>query len=54
MSLFRYEGLFIGLPALFYHTGDDTDNSDGFHEVQVTQPQTQPDSDREYPGQTWF
>lgn len=35
MGLFRYEGVYVGMPALFYHTGDDTDNSDGFHHVQL-------------------
>ena len=36
MGVFRYEGLYIGLPAFFNHTGDVNENSDGFHIVQLT------------------
>ena len=36
MGIFRYEGLYIGLPAFFHHTGDRNENSDGFHRVQLT------------------
>ena len=36
MGIFRYEGLYIGLPAFFHHTGDVDENSDGFHLVQLT------------------
>jgi hypothetical protein len=36
MGVFRYEGLYIGLPAFFHHTGDVNENSDGFHRVQLT------------------
>ena len=36
MGVFRYEGLFVGLPAFFHHTGDVDENSDGFHLVQLT------------------
>ena len=36
MGVFRYEGLYIGLPAFFHHTGDRNENSDGFHRVQLT------------------
>ena len=33
MPIFRYEGLYIGLPAIFYHTADR--ENDGFHHVQL-------------------
>ena len=36
MGIFRYEALYIGLPAFFHHTGDRNENSDGFHRVQLT------------------
>ena len=36
MGVFRYEGLYIGLPAFFHHTADVNENSDGFHRVQLT------------------
>lgn len=36
MGVFRYEGLYIGLPAFFHHTADVDENSDGFHLVQLT------------------
>ena len=36
MGVFRYEGLYVGLPAFFHHTGDVDENSDGFHRVQLT------------------
>ena len=36
MGIFRYEGLYIGLPAFFHHTGDRNENSDGFQRVQLT------------------
>lgn len=36
MGVFRYEGIYIGLPAFFHHTGDRNENSDGFHQVQLT------------------
>lgn len=38
MGVFRYEGLYIGLPALFHHTGriPDGSNWDGFHHIQLT------------------
>ena len=37
MAVFPYEGLWIGLPAIFYHTGLDANktNTDGFHEIQL-------------------
>jgi hypothetical protein len=33
MPIFRYEGLYIGLPAIFYRTADR--EADGFHHVQL-------------------
>ena len=33
MPIFRYEGLYIGLPAIFYRTADR--EGDGFHHVQL-------------------
>ena len=36
MSVFRYEGLYLGMPAFFHHSGDVDENSDGFHHVQLT------------------
>lgn len=36
MGVFSYEGVYIGLPAFFHHTGDRNENSDGFHQVQLT------------------
>ena len=36
MSVFRYEGLYLGMAAFFHHTGDVDENSDGFHLVQLT------------------
>jgi len=33
MPIFRYEGLYVGLPAIFYHTADE--ENDGFHHVQL-------------------
>ncbi len=36
MGVFRYEGLYIGLPTFFHHTGDRNENSDGFNRVQLT------------------
>ena len=35
MGLFRYEGLYIGVPAIYHATGKDGDNTDGFHLVQL-------------------
>lgn len=37
MAVFPYEGIWIGLPAIFYHTGLDVNktNTDGFHEIQL-------------------
>lgn len=36
MPIFEYEGVYIGLPAVFYHTGKGPDrNYDGFHHVQL-------------------
>jgi len=35
MGLFRYEGLYIGTPAMFHSTGPDGNNTDGFHLVQL-------------------
>ena len=36
MGMFRYEGLYVGMPAMFHATGPVGDNSDGFHLVQLT------------------
>ena len=33
MPIFRYEGLYIGLPAIFYRTAER--DADGFHHVQL-------------------
>lgn len=37
LGLFRYEGLYIGLPAVYYATGKDAagTNTDGFHWIQL-------------------
>ena len=37
MGVFRYEGLYVGLPAMFHSTGkvDNYPNTDGFHLVQL-------------------
>ncbi|MCZ6677455.1 MAG: hypothetical protein O7E52_09410 [Candidatus Poribacteria bacterium] len=35
MGVSRYEGLYIGMAAFFYHTGNVDENSDGFHHVQL-------------------
>ena len=35
MGVSRYEGLYIGMAAFFYHTGNVNENSDGFHHVQL-------------------
>jgi len=37
MGVFRYEGLYVGLPAMFHSTGkvDNYPNTDGFHVVQL-------------------
>jgi len=37
MAVFPYEGWWLGLPAVFYHTGLDVNrtNTDGFHEIQL-------------------
>lgn len=38
MGVFRYEGLYIGLPAMFHSTGNvpNYPNTDGFHVIQLT------------------
>lgn len=38
MGVFRYEGLFVGLPAMFHSTGKmpNYPNTDGFHVIQLT------------------
>ena len=38
MAIFPYEGVYIGLPAVFYRTGLDFNgnNTDGFHHIQLT------------------
>lgn len=38
MGVFRYEGLYIGLPAMFHSTGSvpNYPNTDGFHIIQLT------------------
>jgi hypothetical protein len=38
MGVFRYEGLYIGLPAMFHSTGHvpNYPNTDGFHVIQLT------------------
>ena len=36
MGVFRYEGLYVGMPAMFHATGPTSDNFDGFHLVQLT------------------
>jgi len=38
MGVFRYEGLYIGLPAMFHSTGPvpNYPNTDGFHVIQLT------------------
>lgn len=35
MGVFRYEGLYIGLPAIYHSTGKADNNTDGFHLVQL-------------------
>lgn len=35
MGVSRYEGLYLGMAAFFYHTGNVNENSDGFHHVQL-------------------
>ena len=37
MAVFPYEGWWLGMPAVFYHTGLDVNrtNTDGFHEIQL-------------------
>ena len=35
MGVFRYEGLYVGMPEIFYHTGNVNYNSDGFKHVQL-------------------
>jgi len=38
MGVFRYEGLYVGTPAIYYSTGmapGESDNTEGFHEVQL-------------------
>ena len=35
MGLFRYEGLYIGTPAMFHSTGPAGNNTDGFHLIQL-------------------
>lgn len=35
MGVFRYEGLYIGLPAIYHSTGKHENNTDGFHLVQL-------------------
>jgi len=35
MGVSRYEGLYIGMAAFFYHTANVGDNSDGFHHIQL-------------------
>jgi len=35
MGLFRYEGLYIGTPAMFHGAYKDIENTDGFHLVQL-------------------
>lgn len=36
MGVFRYEGLYLGMPSIFHHTGKiPAGNQDGFHHVQL-------------------
>ncbi len=35
IGVFRYEGLYIGLPAVYYATGAYEGNTDGFHLIQL-------------------
>jgi hypothetical protein len=35
MGVFRYEGLYVGLPAVYHSTGKHGNNTDGFHVVQL-------------------
>jgi hypothetical protein len=35
MGLFRYEGLYVGLPAIYHATGKIDNNTDGFHLIQL-------------------
>ncbi len=35
MGLFRYEGLYIGLPTMYHETGQAPDDHGGFHQVQL-------------------
>ena len=37
MAVFPYEGVYIGMPAIFYRTGHDArgTNNDGFHQIQL-------------------
>ena len=36
LGVSRYEGLYVGMAAFFYHTGNVNENSDGFHHIQLT------------------
>ena len=35
LGVSRYEGLYVGMAAFFYHTGNVNENSDGFHHIQL-------------------
>ncbi len=35
LGLFRYEGLYVGMPAVYYATGKVGNNTDGFHWIQL-------------------
>ena len=35
LGVFHYEGIYIGMPAVFHHTGRLSGNSEGFHLIQL-------------------
>lgn len=35
IGIFHYEGIYIGMPAVFHHTGAHEGNSEGFHLIQL-------------------
>ena len=35
LSIFNYEGIYVGMPAMFHHTSKHEGNSEGFHLIQL-------------------
>lgn len=35
LSVFHYEGIYVGMPAMFHHTSKHEGNSEGFHLIQL-------------------